>query len=111
KPSSGVDPEAWNELLAQFLQEAKTLAKLRHPNVVAVLDAGFAPIEGFDADVPWMVLEWLEGETLRDALLARRGRGGRTPAECLDLLRPVLEAMADAHDAGIVHRDLKPSNI
>ncbi len=111
KPAGDVDFEVWGELLDQFLQEAKTLAKLRHPNVVAVLDAGFAPIDGFDADVPWMVLEWLEGETLRDSLLARRGRGGRTPAECMDLLRPVFEAIADAHDAGIVHRDLKPSNI
>ena len=111
KPAEGVSPDAWFDLLAQFLDEAKTIARLRHPHVVGVLDAGVAPLEGFAGGVPWMVLEWLEGKTLRDDLASRRGRGGRTPAECMDLVRPVLEAIADAHEAGIVHRDLKPSNI
>jgi tetratricopeptide (TPR) repeat protein len=58
-----------------------------------------------------MALEWLEGETLKQELARRRGRGGRTPAECLRLLRPAIEAIAEAHDLQIVHRDIKPSNI
>ncbi len=111
KPAEGIAPDAWFDLLAQFLDEAKTIARLKHPHVVGVLDAGVAPLERFAGGVPWMVLEWLDGKTLRDDLAARRGRGGRTPAECMDLVRPVLEAIADAHEAGIVHRDLKPSNI
>lgn len=111
KPASETSDDAFIDLLAQFLDEARTLARLRHPNIVAVLDAGVAHLDDMPAGVPWMVLEWLEGETLRDDLTRRRGRGGRTPVECMDLVRPILEAMADAHHAGIAHRDLKPSNV
>jgi serine/threonine protein kinase/ABC-type branched-subunit amino acid transport system substrate-binding protein len=111
KPAVGITPDARFELLGQFLDEAKTIARLKHPHVVGVLDAGVAPLEGFAGGVPWMVLEWLDGKTLRDDLAARRGGSGRKPAECMDLVRPVLEAIAEAHEAGIVHRDLKPSNI
>jgi serine/threonine protein kinase len=59
----------------------------------------------------WMVLEWLTGRTLDDELTSRRGQGGRTPAECLDLVRPVLSGLAVVHAAGVAHRDLKPANI
>jgi eukaryotic-like serine/threonine-protein kinase len=103
----GVD--AWHELLARFVQEAQTMARLRHPHIASILDTGVAELHG--ESVPWMVLEWLEGQTLQDALLARRGSGGRTPAEALELLRPVLSAVAEAHDSRIAHRDLKPSNV
>lgn len=111
KPPADVDADEWIDRLAQFVEEARTLARLRHPSVVQILDSGTSHLPGFDVDIPWMVLEWLDGETLRANLSARRGRGGRTPRECLDLLRPVIEAVAAAHEAGIVHRDLKPSNI
>src|SRR6476619_6158665 len=47
RPSRDVDPDSWVELLAQFLEEAKTLARLRHPSVVAVLDAGIMSLAGF----------------------------------------------------------------
>lgn len=104
KPADG-DVE-WPDRMAFFLEEARTLAKLQHPNVVDVLDVGTRHVDGVDHPVPWMVLEWLEGETLRDALGERR-----TPAECLALLAPMLEAIAEAHDRGIVHRDIKPSNV
>src|SRR5438552_17391198 len=85
----GAGPEAgaWADLLASFLQEARTVARLRHPNIVAVLDVGVSAREGLT--VPWMVLEWLEGPTLLEELAQRRGRGGRSPAECLTLLRPI----------------------
>jgi serine/threonine protein kinase len=111
KRTPGIAAEDWTDRLLQFLDEAKTLAKLRHPHIVTVLDAGTMDFGGADGGLPWMVLEWLEGTTLREDLESRRRMSGRSPAECLALLRPVLEAIGDAHAAGIVHRDLKPSNI
>jgi hypothetical protein len=109
RPMSACRGLGCEELLARFLQEAQTIARLRHPNIVKVLDAGATTHD--DAPVPWMVLEWLDGETLREHLSARRGSGGISPTECLGIMRPILLAIAEAHDAGIAHRDLKPSNI
>src|SRR5258706_1465585 len=106
KRASTVVSEDWTDRLLQFLDEAKTLAKLRHPNIVTVLDAGTTPSEEDDVGLPWMVLEWLEGKTLRVDLESRRRMGRRSPEECLALLRPVLEAIGDRHQAGVVHRDL-----
>jgi serine/threonine protein kinase/ABC-type branched-subunit amino acid transport system substrate-binding protein len=108
---SGVDADAWADVLAQFVQEAKTIARLKHPAVVSVMDVGVMYPAAFPAGVPWMVMEWLEGTTLLDDLAPRRAKGGRSVAEAFALLRPVIEAIAEAHEAGIVHRDLKPSNI
>lgn len=97
------DPDAWLDAVAQFQEEAKAIARLKHPAVVRVMDTG-------GTDLPWMALEWIEGETLQAHLAARRGKG-RTRTEALALLRPVLEAIAEAHSIGISHRDLKPSNV
>jgi eukaryotic-like serine/threonine-protein kinase len=95
-----------------FVAEAQTIARIKHPHIVQVLDVGVAPAPTGDS-VPWMVLEWLSGRTLQDELDARRREGarGRSPAEAMTLLRPVIEAVAHAHDEGVAHRDLKPSNI
>ena len=111
KPAEGVDEDGWADLMLAFADEARTLARLRHPSVVSILDSGTTFMG--ERTVPWMVLEWLDGETLGAELERRNrtGKGGRSPGEALDLLRPVLEAMAVAHDAGVVHRDLKPSNV
>jgi len=111
RPTSCASSEPWADESANFLQEAKTIARLRHAAIVDVVDAGVTWVDAFSRDVPWMVLEWLDGETLAHHLEARRGRGGRAPREALVLLRPVLEAMVHAHDAGVVHGDLKPSNV
>ena len=111
RPQHGHDPDDWADGIAKFLLEAKAIAKIRHPAVVDVLDVGVTPVDRFPAGVPWIVLEWLEGETLQDHLARRRGGVGRSPEETLGLLRPVLEAIARAHELGITHRDLKPSNI
>ena len=71
--------------LARFAQEARTIAALEHPAIVRVIDFGSSLMpDGVEA--PWMVLEWLEGTTLAEELDARRGRGGRSPAEVLALL-------------------------
>lgn len=89
-------------VLRQFEQEAKAVALLHHPNVVQVHDYGV------DGDVPYIVMELLEGEDL-EARLSRWGR--LSPAAVAALLAPVARALAVAHAAGIVHRDLKPANL
>ncbi|MBK6531594.1 MAG: serine/threonine protein kinase [Deltaproteobacteria bacterium] len=98
------------QFLQKFEQEAQTIARLDHPAIVRVLDFGASPMPEGEA-APWMVLEWIEGITLEADLDARRGGAGRTPLECLELMRPVMEALAYAHGEGIAHRDLKPGNL
>jgi len=99
------------ELLARFALEAQTIARLKHPDIVQVLDTGVLRVPAYPQGLPWIVFEWLGGQTLKEDLAARRGLGGRRPAECLELILPVLAGIAHAHDEGIAHRDLKPSNI
>jgi serine/threonine-protein kinase len=90
--------------LARFLREAKAADMVRHPNVVEALDHGVDTASG----TAFIVHELLEGRTLRAYL----EKAGRLPAgEALDVLVPVLSAMAHAHASGVIHRDLNPSNI
>jgi len=90
------------DLLARFSREAQAAASLRSPNVVQILD------HGVDNGVPYIAMEYLEGETL-GARLRRLGK--LSPAETASVLTGVVRAMARAHRVGIVHRDLKPDNI
>ena len=101
---------AKQQFLASFAAEAKTIARITHTNIVHVHDFGVSVMPSGER-AAWMALEWLTGETLDDELMRRRGHGGRTPAECLDLLKPALSALAVVHAAGVAHRDLKPANI
>lgn len=94
----------------EFEEEARNVAQLDHPAIVRVLDFGVSEIHG-EPDVPWMVSEWVDGQTLAGDLKARRGQGGRSPRECLRLLRPVFDALSYAHGLRIVHRDIKPANL
>ena len=89
--------------LKRFKREAMANAAIRHRNIVKVFDAGVA-LWG----EPYMVMEYLEGESLRD-LLAREGPLPLKTA--VDFTRQALEGLAAAHAAGIVHRDLKPENL
>jgi serine/threonine-protein kinase len=91
-----------DEVRARFVREATALATLDHPNIVEVLGHGF--VEG----VPYVALEYLEGETL-EAMLA----GGQPiePRQALELARQALSAIAYAHGHQVVHRDLKPENL
>jgi len=89
--------------LKRFFQEARAAAGLSHPNVVDVLDLGLD-----ETGEAYIVLELLEGETL-EALLQREGR--LSPADTLNYLLPVLDALSLAHEHAIVHRDIKPANI
>src|SRR5262249_47602055 len=77
--------------------------RVRHPNVVGLLDAGEDPAHG-----PYLVFERLEGEALADRL----ARAGRMPVRfALDVIDRVLAALDAAHAVGVVHRDLKPGNV
>jgi serine/threonine protein kinase len=104
------DDAAKQQFLAGFAAEAKTIARFAHPHIVHVYDFGVSMMPS-GVRAAWMALEWLTGVTLEDELLARRGRGGRSPGECLALLKPILSALALAHAEGVAHRDIKPANI
>src|SRR5512142_1516130 len=86
----------------RFLQEARTVARLRHPNIVDVHSAGEA------GGHLYFVMEYVPGESLRD----RMEREVRVDGpEALTILRDLARALAYAHERGIVHRDVKPDNI
>jgi eukaryotic-like serine/threonine-protein kinase len=105
--------EAQELFLSKFREEGKHLAKLsEHRSVVRVYDYGTTQSAG-RVEVPFLIMEWLEGETL-EAHLEGRQRAGQAPlaeAEALALLRPAIEAVAFAHRSNIAHRDLKPANL
>ena len=105
-----LDAAAQATFREKFASEARTIARLKHPYVVSVYDFGVDRM-GSGELAPWMALEWLDGETLATDLDRRRGAGGRSTAEAVMLLRPVIDALAYAHRQGIVHRDVKPANI
>lgn len=88
--------------MARFLVEARTTAQCKHENIVVIYDVD--EIQGS----PYMVLEYVEGRTLRD-LMCDQGRV--MVAQAVDLMLPVARALTCAHAMGIVHRDLKPENI
>jgi serine/threonine protein kinase len=87
----------------RFVEEAKVTMLLRHPHVVEAFSFGED-----DAGTPYLVMELLRGESL-ESFLAKRGTVG--VATALELLLPVLGALAHVHDSGIVHRDVKPDNV
>jgi serine/threonine protein kinase len=94
--------ESNREAQARFLTEGRASARIDHPHVVKVTDFGTASGAAF------LVMELLQGENLSDKL----ARDRRLDAfETLDLLLPVMDALAEGHRLGIVHRDLKPQNI
>jgi len=89
------------ELREQFLFEAQVTARFQHENIVVIHEIGI------HREVPYMVLEHLEGE----ALSAELKRGSLSWRRAVELMIPVTKALVSAHQAGIVHRDLKPANI
>ncbi|MEW2440196.1 Stk1 family PASTA domain-containing Ser/Thr kinase [Streptomyces caniferus] len=86
----------------RFIREAKSVARLSHPNVVGVFD------QGADGTYVYLAMEYVAGCTLRDVL---RERGALQPRAALDVLEPILAALGAAHRAGLVHRDMKPENV
>ncbi|GAB2654162.1 Stk1 family PASTA domain-containing Ser/Thr kinase [Prescottella soli] len=97
-PQFAADPQ----FLARFEFEARAVARLNHPGLVGVHD------QGSDGEHAFLVMELVEGGTLRELL---RERGPMPPHAAAAVARPVLEALAVAHRAGLVHRDIKPENV
>jgi eukaryotic-like serine/threonine-protein kinase len=90
------------ELGERLRVEARAAAKLVHPNIVRIFDIGES-----ETGEPFIVMELLDGESMRDILT----RGSLSPVNAVQLLLPVAEALALAHSRGVVHRDIKPDNV
>ena len=90
------------QFLTRFQREARAVARLKDPGLVSVYD------QGIDRQHPFLVMELVEGGTLRELL---RERGPMPPHAAAAVLAPVLSGLAVAHDAGLVHRDIKPENV
>ncbi len=86
----------------RFLREVEIVGRLKHPNIITVYDAGFHD------EVPYLVVEYLAGEDLADAIRQLRPS---PPAARLATLVQVARALEHAHARGVIHRDVKPSNI
>ena len=95
--SAAASPE-WRR---RFEREARVLSVLAHPNIVPITDFGI------DGDVPYLVMELLQGKTLADLI----NEGPVSPARALDIVGQTLRGLAFAHRQAIAHRDLKPANI
>ncbi|MFC3573539.1 protein kinase [Streptomyces yaanensis] len=91
---------------ARFTREAQSVAGLNHHAIVAVYDSGEDQVGG--QSVPYIVMEIVEGRTIRDLLLNAEAPG---PEQALIIVSGVLEALAYSHQHGIVHRDIKPANV
>jgi eukaryotic-like serine/threonine-protein kinase len=90
------------DFFRRFTGEARSAARLSSPNVVGVYD------QGSHGELPYLVMEYVPGQTLRELI---RARGRLEPREALDIISGVLAGLAAAHEAGIVHRDVKPENV
>jgi serine/threonine-protein kinase len=94
----------------RFEREAKTVSSLNHPNICVLYDVGRdRPAGSDDKPVDFLVMEYLDGETLGARM--SRGRAGRTLEETLEIAIAIAAALDCAHRQGIVHRDLKPANV
>ncbi|MGY4708994.1 protein kinase domain-containing protein [Mycolicibacterium sp. CBM1] len=93
------------QFLTRFQREARAVARLKDPGLVAVYDQGGG---GSSRQPPFLAMELVEGGTLRELL---RERGPMPPHAAAAVLRPVLGGLAVAHRAGLVHRDVKPENV
>ncbi|HVS33132.1 MAG TPA: serine/threonine-protein kinase [Thermoanaerobaculia bacterium] len=95
-----------SEAIERFRREARAAGRLRHPNIVDVTDFGVVAVDG--QDVAYLVMEYLEGSTLRALIEAR----GALPLDVVvNITEQIAVAVSQAHAAGIVHRDLKPDNV
>ncbi len=98
RPGQGSDDQA----VAQWLQEARSVGRVAHPNIIQVYEAD---IHGRQ---PYLVFEYVAGQTLDQII---RERGAVPTQQAAAWMMDVLDAVATAHAAGVVHRDLKPSNV
>lgn len=91
-----------DEFAARFVREARAAARIDHPNVVAVYD------QGDDDGTVFLAMEYVPGHTLRDLI---RKEAPMPPRRALQVLEPVVSAIAAAHRARLIHRDIKPENV
>jgi len=103
-PSKAKDPGFLN----RFHREARLALKLKHPNIVRSFQVGQAAQPDGQPPLHYLVMEYLEGETLEE-VLAHRGKF--PPAEAVRLIYQALQGLQHIHQHGLVHRDLKPSNL
>ncbi|MFC6356313.1 Stk1 family PASTA domain-containing Ser/Thr kinase [Luethyella okanaganae] len=106
KPSLAADPA----FRTRFRQEAQAAARMAHPTIVRVFDAGEETVtesNGTETQLPFIVMEYVDGRLLKDVI---RG-GALEPKEAVRILDGVLTALEYSHRAGVVHRDIKPGNI
>ncbi|MCL1917435.1 MAG: protein kinase [Peptococcaceae bacterium] len=90
------------EFVENFRQEAQSVARLSHPNIVSFYDVGH------DGDVNYIIMEYIEGKTLKQVV---RENGSFPLPEAINIIDQVAEALNHAHAKDIVHRDIKPQNI
>jgi serine/threonine-protein kinase len=90
------------EAVQRFLDEARTVNRIGHPNIVDIFDWG-----RLRDGRTYLVMEWLKGQTLEQRLHA----GALAIGEAIDVLLPLCDALEAAHEAGVIHRDLKPDNV
>ena len=91
----------------RFRREARSAAKLAHPNIVAIHDTGVAPSDG-EGIVPYIVMEYVEGRSLHDII---QQQGPLAIDDVERIAHSILAGLAHAHDRGLIHRDIKPANI
>ena len=91
---------------ARFRREAQSAASLNHPAIVAVYDTGESMLDG--VPVPYIVMEYVDGRTLRDLLKTERFL---MPTRALEIEAEILKALDYSHRNGIIHRDIKPANV
>ncbi|MCP3954758.1 MAG: serine/threonine protein kinase, partial [Desulfobacterales bacterium] len=96
------DEDQVDKIKKQFYREAELVAKLSHPNIVAIYDVGE------DLDLSYLAMEYLEGESLERYT---RAADRLSVGQCIQVLIQVCDALAYAHSRDIVHRDIKPANI
>ena len=87
---------------ARFLREARAISAMSHPHIATIYDYGQT-----DKDEPYIVMEFIKGETLGDLMLTEKLNISRT----IEIIKQVAEALAEAHRHGIIHRDIKPTNV
>lgn len=91
---------------ARFRREAQSAASLNHPSIVAVYDTGEDYVDGIS--IPYIVMEYVDGSTLRELLHSGRKL---LPERAMEMTVGILQALEYSHRAGIVHRDIKPANV
>jgi len=100
--SAAIDAETARAYEARFVQEAKAVARLNHPNIVQVYDFGE------ENEVAYLVMEYIEGRELRGFFVDGETF---TVGEAIRIMGELLDALEFAHEAGVIHRDIKPANV